>query len=256
MAIVWAQWQQFLEGWQEARSNPFPVQSGHLTKSFTNQIIMDIKNLSPEERAELMSQLEAQERADKQKRDDEINAYRNSVDDYVKRVFDMLLPLSKQLKEAKNIIFKENDSIVYLKEKLFDTKLDRHSNTYTTTDGTITLSLGFRTVDGWSDEAEAGIAKIKDYMNSLAKDENGAKQNKIIMELLAKDKKGNLRLPAIIQLEKHAKEFGDPLFIEGVNIIKDAYRPTETSQFVSISYKDDKGVKHVVPLSLARMDIE
>ena len=217
---------------------------------------MDLDKLSASELAELEAQIEAKKRAEKQKREDDINAYKDTVDDFVRRVYDMLVPLSDALKEAKDTIFKEKDAIVDLKESLYNTKVDRHSNTFTTSDSKITLSMGYRTVDGWSDDAEAGIAKIKDYMTSLAKDENGAKQNKIIMELLAKDKKGNLKLSSIVQLEKHANEFGDPLFIEGVKIIKDSYRPTETSQFISLIYKDEHGVKHSVPLSLSRMDIE
>lgn len=217
---------------------------------------MDLDKLSASELAELEAKIEAKKRAEKQKREDDINAYKDTVDDFVRRVYDMLVPLSDALKEAKDTIFKEKDVIVDLKESLYNTKVDRHSNTFTTTDSKITLSMGFRTVDGWSDDAEAGIAKIKDYMRSLAKDENGAKQNKIIMELLSKDKKGNLKLSSLLQLEKHAKDFGDPLFIEAVRIIKDSYRPQETSQFISLTYRDDKGVKHTVPLSLSRMDIE
>ena len=217
---------------------------------------MDISNLSPAERANLMAQLEAQDRAEKQKREDEIKSYKESVDDFVRRAFDLLYPLSEKLKEVKTILFKEKNAIVDIKEALYDTKLDRHSNTFTTSDGKITLSMGYRTVDGWSDDAEAGIAKMMDYMKSLSKDENGAKQNKIIMELLAKDKKGNLKLSSIVQLERHAHEFGDPLFIEAVKIIKDSYRPQETSQFISLSYRDDDGEKHTVPLSLSKMDIK
>ena len=217
---------------------------------------MDLDKLSASELAELEARIEAKKRAEKQKREDDINAYKDTVDEFVKRVFNMLVPLSDQLKAAKGTIFKEKDAIVDLKESLYDTKVGRHSNTFTTSDSKITLSMGYRTVDGWSDDAEAGIAKMKDYMKSLSKDENGAKQNKIIMELLAKDKKGNLKLSSIVQLERHANEFGDPLFIEAVKIIKDSYRPQETSQFISLTYKDEHGAKHSVPLSLSRMDIE
>ena len=217
---------------------------------------MDLDKLSASELAELEARIEAKKRAEKQKREDDINAYKDTVDEFVRRVYNILVPLSDQLKAAKDTIFKEKDAIVDLKESLYDTKVDRHSNTFTTSDSNITLSMGYRTIDGWSDDAEAGIAKIKDYMKSLAKDEDGAKQNKIIMELLAKDKKGNLKLSSIVQLEKHANDFGDPLFIEGVKIIKDSYHPKETSQFISLIYRDEHGVKHSVPLSLSRMDIE
>lgn len=218
---------------------------------------MDITNLSPAQRAELLAQLEAQERAEKQKREDEIKSYKESVDDFVRRAFDLLYPLSEKLKEVKTILFKEKNAIVDIKEALYDTKLNRHSNTFTTSDGKITLSMGYRTVDGWSDDVDAGIAKAREYMESFVQDENSAKQHKIIMELLSKDKKNNnLKLASIVQLEKHAAEFGDPLFIEAVKIIKDSYRPQETSQFISISYRDENGVKHTLPLSLSKMDIE
>ena len=59
----------------------------------------------------------------------------------------------------------------------------------------------------------------------------------------------------MIQLEQHAAKYGDPLFIEGVQIIRDAYRPVDSCQFISVSYKDDKGIKHTLPLSLAAMDL-
>ena len=217
---------------------------------------MDLDKLSASELAELEARIEAKKRAEKQKREDDINAYKDSVDEFVRKMYGILQPLSDKLAEAKNLVFSEANAIIDMKESLYDTKVDRHSNTFTTSDGKLTLSLGYRTVDGWSDDAEAGIAKMKDYMKSLSKDENGAKQNKIIMELLAKDKKGNLKLSSIVQLERHANEFGDPLFIEAVKIIKDSYRPQETSQFISLTYKDEHGVKHSVPLSLSRMDIE
>ena len=67
---------------------------------------MDITNLSPAQRAELLAQLEAQERAEKQKREDEIKSYKESVDDFVRRAFDLLYPLSEKLKEVKTILFK------------------------------------------------------------------------------------------------------------------------------------------------------
>lgn len=69
-----------------------------------------------------------------------------------------------------------------------------------------------------------------------------------------KDRKGNLRAGAMIQLEQHARRFGDPLFIEGVEIIRQSYRPVDSCQFVSASWKDDHGLRHTLPLSLAAME--
>ncbi len=217
---------------------------------------MDLDKLSASELAELEARIEAKKRAEKQKREDDINAYKDSVDEFVRKMYGILQPLSDKLAEAKNLVFSEANAIIDMKESLYDTKVDRHSNTFTTSDGKLTLSLGYRTVDGWDDTVESGISKIKEYMKTLAKDEAGAKMYELLMELLKRDKKGNLKANALLTLEQHALRFGDPLFLDGVATIKAAYRPTETSQFISLIYKDEHGVKHSVPLSLSRMDIE
>ena len=129
------------------------------------------------------------------------------------------------------------------------------ANQFTTSDGKITVALGYRTTDGWDDTVDMGIAKVKEYLRSLASTEEGAKAVDIIMKLLAKDKKGNLKASAMIQLEQEASKIGNPLFIEGVQIIRDSYRPVDSCQFISVSYKDENGVKHTLPLSLASHDI-
>ena len=215
---------------------------------------MDISKMTSAERAELMAQLEAEERAEKQKRENDIAAYKNSVDEFCSDKFARLQALSSEMRRLKEEIFNDAETLITLKEELFKTKCDRRSDTFTTSDGRITISLGNRTNDGWDNTVEVGIAKVKEYLQSLAKDEDGAKMFEVVMKLLAKDRKGNLRAGAMIQLEQHARRFGDPLFIEGVEIIRQSYRPVDSCQFVSASWKDDHGLRHTLPLSLAAME--
>ena len=215
---------------------------------------MDVSKMTSAERAELMAQLEAEERAEKQKRENDIAAYKNSVDEFCRGKFARLQALSNEMRRLKEEIFSDAETLITLKEELFKTKCDRRSDTFTTSDGRITISLGNRTNDGWDNTVEVGIAKVKEYLQSLAKDEDGAKMFEVVMKLLAKDRKGNLRAGAMIQLEQHARRFGDPLFIEGVEIIRQSYRPVDSCQFVSASWKDDHGIRHTLPLSLAAME--
>lgn len=216
---------------------------------------MDIKNLTPEQRAALKAQIEAEERAESQKRQDSIDAYKSMVDEFCNDTFGRMKKVSELLRVEKERIFAAAELLIEQKESLFKTKQDRHSNQFTTADGKITVALGYRTNDGWDDTVDVGIAKVKEYLKSLTSTEEGAKAVDIILKLLAKDKKGNLKASAMIQLEQHAAKYGDPLFIEGVQIIRDAYRPVDSCQFISVSYKDENGVKHNLPLSLAAMDI-
>lgn len=216
---------------------------------------MDISKMTAAERAALKAQLEAEERADSQKRQESIDAYKQMVDEFCQDVFGRLKRVSDQMRAEKERVFSAAELLIEQKEKLYNTKQDRHSNQFTTSDSKITVALGYRTNDGWDDTVNVGIAKVKEYLQSLAATEEGARAVGIIMKLLAKDKKGNLKASAMIQLEQEAAKLGDPLFIEGVQIIRDAYRPVDSCQFISVSFKDDNGVKHVLPLSLASMDL-
>lgn len=215
---------------------------------------MDISKMTPAERASLKAQLEAQEAAEKQKRLDDTNAYKELVSGFCHRTKDKLLALSGVMRRHKDEVFAEVEAVIKLKEALYNTKVDRHSNTFTA-DG-ITVTLGRRTVDGWDDTVDAGIAKVKEFLSTLAKDDDSAKLYQAVMQLLAKDRKGNLKASAMLQLERYAAEWNRPLFSEGVSIIRDAYRPVETCDFISVSYKDEDGKTHAIPLSLAAMERE
>lgn len=216
---------------------------------------MDLSNLTAAERAQLKAQLEAEERAEIQKRQESIDAYKQSVDEFCKDVFGRMQKVSELMRAEKERTFFAANILIEMKEQLYKTKQDRHSNQFTTSDGKYTVALGYRTNDGWDDTVDVGIAKVKEYLRSLAATEDGAKAVDIILKLLAKDKKGNLKASAMIQLEQEATKIGDATFIEGVQIIRDAYRPVDTCQFISVSYKDDNGVKHTLPLSLSSMEL-
>ncbi|MCS3265795.1 hypothetical protein NXX78_04510 [Bacteroides fragilis] len=66
---------------------------------------MDIKNLTPEERAELKAQLEAEERATEAQLQRERQSYNDMRDDFVERMFGELKKLSDEMIAIKQQIF-------------------------------------------------------------------------------------------------------------------------------------------------------
>ena len=55
--------------------------------------------------------------------------------------------------------------------ELFKTEnADQRSHTFTTSDGNMRLTIGQYTTDGYRDTVEDGIAIVKEYITSLAKD--------------------------------------------------------------------------------------
>lgn len=214
---------------------------------------MDIRNLTKEEREELKAQLEAEEKAEKARVENEREEYKRLVDASVRSAVGKLQKLSDEMMRVKREVFEEFDTLIRMKNELFRVKLDRKTDTFTTGDGAMSVTLGSRTNEGWDDTVEAGIAKVKEYLGTLAKDDNSAALVETVMGLLAKDRKGALKANKVLELERLAVKSQDKEFLDGIGIIKAAYRPVPTCQFISVETKDEKGNATPLPLSLSAM---
>lgn len=214
---------------------------------------MDIKDLTPQQRAELKAQIKAQDRAEKERIQSERDSYKKLVDNFVMTNIVKLKALSEQMSAIKTVIFNDAQTLIEMKEELFKTKADRRSNTFTTADGTMTMALGNRSNEGWDDTVNEGIAKVKEYIGTLARDDNSAALVETIMGMIAKDRKGNLKASKVLELEQLAVKHQDKSFLDGIAIIKAAYRPTPSCQFIEVTLKDEKGNEVNLPLSLAAM---
>lgn len=215
--------------------------------------MIDLKNLSPEQRAELKAQIEAEDKAEKARVQNEREAYKSLVDQTVENAVKKLTMLSCEMERVKQEIFAEFSTLIKTKNELFKTKINRQSDTFTTTDGRMSITLGNRLNEGWDDTVEAGIEKVKEYLQTLAKDDNSAELVQVVMGLLSKDRKGALKANKVLELEKLAATSQDERFIDGINIIKAAYRPVPTCQFIQVDLKDEEGKTRKLPLSLSAM---
>lgn len=216
---------------------------------------MNINDLTPDQKADLLAQLEADKEAQEQKKQDDKEAYKELRDETVRQTFSALKKVSDTLLLAKEGTFKVFEQIINLKNDLYNTKDDRQTDTFTTSDGSISIKLGNRVFEGWDDTVDIGIKKVKEYLKTLAKDENSANLVDTIMGLLAKDRKGNLKANKVLELEKLASKSGNDDFKEGLRIIKDAYRPTPSCQFVEVRYKDETGKERSLPLSMSAIEV-
>ena len=72
----------------------------------------------------------------------------------------------------------------------------------------------------------------------------------IILDLLSRDGKGNLKADKVLQLDKYAESIQDARFSEGVAIIKEAYRPVRTKDFVRAQTKNAMGGWDDLPLGM------
>lgn len=214
---------------------------------------MDLTQLTKEQKAALKAQLEAEEKAEKARVQNERDTYKELVDTTVRSNVRKLQELSSEMERIKTEVFSEFATLIRTKNELFSTKMNRQSDTFTTQDGMMSITLGNRVNEGWDDTVEAGIAKVKEYLATLAKDDNSAALVETVMGLLAKDRKGALKANKVLELERLAVKSQNPDFLDGISIIKQAYRPVPTCQFISVKLKDGNGVESQLPLSLSAM---
>lgn len=212
---------------------------------------MDISKLTSEEREQLLSQLKADKQAEAQRVEEERETYKRLKDEAVKEAFAQLSELSTAMTLLKEQIFERFNTIIDLKDDLYKTKSNRQSDTFTTEDSSVSIKLGNRINEGWDDTVEIGVQKVKDFLKTLAKDEESGALVETVMRLLSKDRKGNLKASKVLELEQMATKSKNEAFIEGIQIIKDAYRPVPSVQFIEVRYKDENGKEISLPLSMA-----
>lgn len=181
--------------------------------------------------------------------------YANMVDDEIRTAIPQLRELSEAIKTVKDTIFGNFDAVLKMKSEILGlTKDDQRSHTFTTSDSTLRLTLGVNCIDGYRDTVEDGIAMVKEYIESLAKDEATKALVNAVLRLLSRDGQGNIKASRVLQLRKMADDSGDDRFIEGVKIIEESYQPTVTKRYIRAEYKDDKGAWRYIPLDMTAVD--
>jgi len=210
--------------------------------------------MSPEQLA-AFEKFQAEElRKEKEEREKKLREeYRQMVDDEIEASLPELLTLSQDLRQVKTTILENFRTLIEMKRDLFTLKgkdMVNQSHTFTNTKQDKRIIVGHYVSDGYLDTANEGIAIVKEYIEGLANSEESKVLLDMVMNLLAKDKKGTLKASKILQLRKIADENGNARFIEGVKIITEAYTPAVSKQYVRCEIKNEKGAWINVPLGM------
>ncbi len=212
--------------------------------------------MTAEERQEFESfKAERDRKRREQERKEQRQQYAEMVDDEVSTSIPMLRELSEHIRMVKEVIYGNFKAILEMKSEVLGLTRDRQrSHTFTTSDSQYRLTLGVRSIDGYRDTVEDGIEMVKDYLESLAKDERTKSLVTAVLRLLSRDGRGNLKPGRVLQLRAMAEESGDEKFREGVRIIEEASQPTESKRFITAEYKDEKGAWRYIPLGMTDVD--
>ena len=198
--------------------------------------------MTPEEKAryEAFKKEEAR-RAKLETKREQRKLLQEMVDAEMSNAVSELMECSDTLKTVKGKIFANFDTIMKMRREINEDANpesdEQFSFTFTSSDGLQRLRIGYNMNDNYLMQVEDGIKKVREYLQSLAKDEASGRLVDAVMRLLARDQKGNLKASRVLQLSKMAEESGDERFQEGMKIIREAYRPTPGKTYIRCQVK-------------------
>lgn len=215
---------------------------------------IDISQLTAEQKRELFEAMKEEEKAKEKRKQEEREKYKNIVAEIVEKNFKNLKEVSEMLSEIKKAVFEDFETALQMKADLYGIKEKQQSHTFTTVNG-MSITIGHRVTDSFDDTVHTGIEKVKGYIAKVTAGEK-AELEELINLLLKKDKNGNLKASRVLELERIASKVDDEELKDGVQIIKEAYKPLKSSTFIEAFYKDKEGKKVYIPLAMSSVDIE
>ena len=187
----------------------------------------------------------------KEERKQNLDTFNQMIDEEVNLTIPELINLSEQLAAVKKSVFENFKTLLDMKKDVMKmTKDNQRTHTFTTSDSKYRVELGFYQLDNYKDTVNDGIALIKEYISGLAKDTETQSLVDMVLKLLSKDQKGNLKASRVLQLRQMADKINDARFSEGVEIIMDAYAPIPSKQFIRAFKKGEQGEWVSIPLSI------
>ena len=182
---------------------------------------VDISQLSEEQKASLLAQLNAEA---KNERINKRDAYEGLRVEFMHKVEDMLINVTADVKGFKEWLRKESSAFVKLMREYGQVKTDEQKN-YTITDGDFRLQISCNSVKGFDERADLAaerlVAFLKDYMK---KGEKGTDDPmyQLAMTLLERNQAGDLDYKSISKLYELEDKFNDPEYSEIMKLFQES----------------------------------
>lgn len=197
---------------------------------------IDIKTLSPEDKAALAEQLKVDRKAAKIKREADLKSFKELSGEFVDKHIDPLVHHHEITGMLIEKLWNDYKPLQELKKQIYGVKIDQQdSHTSTLEDGSASITIGYNVTIGFDGTESAGVEKIKDFLKSLSTDEENVKKLSAAVNTFLKPnaKTGMLNPSKIIELSKLRSEFNDERFDDGLEIIMNAQQRRQNSMYVS-----------------------
>lgn len=196
-------------------------------------------------------QVDAQTRKElRDKRNADQKAYKNLIDFQVESLMPHAEMISQQIAAFKKSCYKSFQAAIELKTQLYGSRVEENeSHRFTNEKNTLAITIGNNYRDEWDDTVSAGIDIAKQRVEELAVDDNSRALVKVVLRLLSKNAKGELKATKVLQLRKIAVEINDQKMLDAVDIIEKAHRPSVSATYIIAEKKNENGKWIKIPLS-------
>lgn len=182
---------------------------------------VDISQLSEEQKASLLAQLNAEA---KNERINKRDAYECLRGEFMHKVEDMLINVTADVKGFKEWLREESSAFVKLMREYGQVKTDEQKN-YTITDGDFRLQISCNSVKGFDERADLAaerlVAFLKDYMKKSEKGTDDP-MYQLAMTLLERNQAGDLDYKSISKLYELEGKFSDPEYSEIMKLFQES----------------------------------
>ena len=212
---------------------------------------IDLQGLSPEERRELLAQLQDEE---KQNRQDRREAYEALRAEFMHDVFQKVEAIVNEVTGFKSWIDGESEGFKKVMAEYGQTRYDEQ-NSYTIVDGDLKLEIRSNKVKTFDERADMAAERLIDYLRGYAlKSDKGSEDPmyQLAMTLLERNKQGNLDYKSISKLYEMEGKF-DEEYTEIMNLFRESNVVQRTALNYYFSKRDKDGVWRRLEPSFCRL---
>ncbi len=212
---------------------------------------IDLQGLSPEERKQLLAQLQDEE---KQNRQDRREAYEALRAEFMHDVFQKVEAIVNEVSGFKSWIDSESEGFKKVMAEYGQTRYDEQ-NSYTIVDGDLKLEIRSNKVKTFDERADMAAERLIEYLRDYAlKSDKGSEDPmyQLAMTLLERNKQGNLDYKSISKLYEMEGKF-DEEYTEIMNLFRESNVVQRTALNYYFSKRDKDGVWRRLEPSFCRL---
>lgn len=212
---------------------------------------IDLQGLSPEERKQLLAQLQDEE---KQNRQDRREAYEALRAEFMHDVFQKVEAIVNEVTGFKSWIDSESEGFKKVMAEYGQTRYDEQ-NSYTIVDGDLKLEIRSNKVKTFDERADMAAERLIDYLRGYALNSDKGSEDpmyQLAMTLLERNKQGNLDYKSISKLYEMEGKF-DEEYTEIMNLFRESNVVQRTALNYYFSKRDKDGVWRRLEPSFCRL---